>query len=168
MATNIFQGDLQVSGSVVAGGVITSSTAWITNSQIQSGAAIDATKCIQQHQYSLQLFASTTAISAVTQLVGGIRGTTSSLVELWAAVITAPTTTDTVSIDLKRSTSGGAFATTLAATLDFDSSSTAKTIYTATPTATLVQGDLLEIVVTVSGTSAQGLIVGWTTRETAT
>jgi hypothetical protein len=160
--------DMQVIGNIVANGIITSSTAFITDSLVQAGAAISATKMIHQQQHSIQLFASATAVSAVTQLVGGVRGTTSSLVEVWAAVITAPTSSDTVHVDLQRSTGGGAFATTLAGTIAFTSSSTGKTIYTATPTATLVQGDLLEIIVTVSGSSALGLIVGFTTRESAT
>lgn len=168
MATNIFQGDLQVSGNVVAGGIISSSTGWITDSQVQANAAIAATKIIHQEQHAVQLFGSTTTVAALTLLVGGIRGTTSSLVEFWAAPITPPTTTDTVHVDLQRSTGGAAFATTLAATIAFTSSSVARTILTATPTSTLVQGDLLQIVVTVTGTSAQGLIAGFTTRESAT
>lgn len=168
MATNIFQGDLQVSGNVVAGGTVTASTAFVTDALVAAGTNIQATKVIHQQQHAIQLFAPTTAVSAVTQLVGGIRGTTSSLVELWAAVVTAPTSTDYVHVDLQRSTGGGGFSTTLGAVLAITSSSSAKTIYTATPTATLVQGDLLEIIVTVSGTSAQGLIVGFTTRESAT
>lgn len=168
MSTNIFQGDLQVSGNGVFGGIISSSTAWITDSQVQAGAAVSATKLIHQHQRGVQLFAPGTTVAAATLLCGGIRGTTASLVEFWAAPITPPTTTDTVHVDLQRSTGGGAFATTLAATIAFTNTSVARTILTATPTATLVQGDLLQIVVTVTGTSAQGLIAGFTTRESAT
>lgn len=168
MATNIFQGDLQVSGNVVAGGTVTAATAFVTDALVAAGTNIAATKLIHQQQHAVQLFAPTTTVAALTILVGGIRGTTSSLVEFWAAPITPPTTTDTVHVDLQRSTGGGAFATTLAATIAFTSSSVARTILTATPTSTLVQGDLLQIVITVTGTSAQGLIAGFTTRESAT
>lgn len=157
--------DIQVQGNVVASGIISASTGWITDSQVQSGAAIQATKLIHDQKHSIQLTAPGSAVAAATQLVGGARGATCSLVEVWAAVTTAPTSTDYVHVDLQRSTGGGAFATTLGAVIAITSTSSARTIYTATPTTTLLQGDLLEIVVTVSGTSAQGLIVGWTTRE---
>lgn len=160
--------DMQVSGNIVASGVITSSTAFVTDALVIAGTNIAATKVIHQQQHAVQLFAPGTAVSAVTQWVGGIRGTTSSLVEVWAAVATAPTSTDYVHVDLQRSTGGGAFATTLGAVIAITSSSSAKTIYTATPTSTLVAGDLLEVIITVSGTSAQGLLVGWTTQESAT
>jgi hypothetical protein len=160
--------DMQCAGNVIVAGIITSSTAFVTDALVVAGTNIAATKVIHQHQYSVQLYAPTTTVAALTQLLGGIRGTTSSLVEFWAAVITPPTTTDTVNVDLRRSTGGGAFATVLAGTILFNNSSAARTIVIATPTSTAVQGDLLEAVVTVTGTSAQGLIIGWTTRESAT
>lgn len=81
-----------------------------------------------------------------------------------AAIDDAITGDNTVVIDLKKSTGGGAFATVLSSALTINSASAAQTAIAATVDATkddYVAGDVFEIVVTVTGTGtqAQGLNV---------
>lgn len=68
-----------------------------------------------------------------------------------------------VTIDLQKSTSGGAFATVLTAVIDLTSSSTLRTaVAAAISSAPFVDGDIFRIVVAVSGgggNQAQGLCV---------
>lgn len=76
-----------------------------------------------------------------------------------------------VSVDVKKSTGGGAFNSILAATIDFDDASVLLDVSEATITSpNVVDGDVLEIVVTVAGVNANqalGLLVNLTLREAA-
>jgi hypothetical protein len=72
---------------------------------------------------------------------------------------TAPTTTDTVTIDLKKSTGGGAWATVLSSTIQFTSSDSDRSVKSGTlSTTTFAADDMLRVEVTVSGSSAQGIM----------
>ncbi len=68
------------------------------------------------------------------------------------------TSSNTTTIDLKKSTGGGAFATILSAPIVLDSGNTDRVPEAGTiSSASLVQGDLLQIVVTASTPDGSGL-----------
>jgi hypothetical protein len=91
--------------------------------------------------------------------------------EFAAAVDAVPAGGDkAVTVDLQKSTGGGAFATLLTAVITINSASSAKTKYTGTlvATPTFVAGDLLRIVVALTGTTgnqAQGLVARAVVQE---
>lgn len=73
---------------------------------------------------------------------------------------TVPTSSDTVVIDVLKSTGGGAYASVLSATYTMNSSKTARTIYNPTITSTTFSAnDILKVSWTVTGTSASDLLV---------
>lgn len=100
-----------------------------------------------------------------------VRGATGTIKAFQAAITgTIATGGDrTVTIDLKKSTGGGAFASVLSATIVFNSSSTLLTVTAATiSSAGLVAGDILEVTVAVAGVAgnqALGLAVTLTIDE---
>jgi hypothetical protein len=81
------------------------------------------------------------------------------------AVIDAAITGDnTLSIDVKKSTGGAAFASILSATLTINNATTVRTAVAATIDATkddYIAGDVFEVVITAAGTGtqAQGIVV---------
>lgn len=82
-----------------------------------------------------------------------------------AAVSQLPTGDYTVTVDLQKSTAGGAFTTVLSATFDIDAADTVRVAVAGTVDSTkddYVAGDIFRVVVTAagaSGTQAQGLNV---------
>jgi hypothetical protein len=73
---------------------------------------------------------------------------------------TVNTSSDTVVIDLQKSTGGGAYATVLSSTYTMNSSKTARTVYNPSiSTTSFSANDIFKVVWTVTGTSAAGLLV---------
>lgn len=73
---------------------------------------------------------------------------------------TVNTSSDTVVVDLQKSTGGGAYASVLSSTYTMNSSKTARTVYAATLSSTaFAANDIFKVVWTVSGTSAADLLV---------
>jgi hypothetical protein len=110
-----------------------------------------------------------TAVTADNKPLLVVDGATGAVVNFQACMTgVLPTSSDTVTVDLQKSTGGGAFASILTAAIQFTSSvGTLRTMLAASiATASLVQGDILEVVVTVSGSSGQGLCVELATSET--
>lgn len=156
-------GETHFAGPVVLLSTVTMPDGAIGNADIEAGAAIAATKL--QHQFPLHLSVSGT-VAAVTNIVHVARGA-GTLVSVEAVAATVPTGTGcdyTVTCDVKKSTAGGAFATMLTTTAVIDDGETDLTPVAAVVSGsnTYVDGDLLEIVVTVAGsvgTQATGLCV---------
>lgn len=78
--------------------------------------------------------------------------------------------TKTLTIDVKKSTAGGAFATILSATTELNTSSAARTPVelSLSGTPTLLAGDLLKVIGTLggsAGTNAQGLLIEAVIKE---
>jgi hypothetical protein len=89
-------------------------------------------------------------------------GQTAEIQDFSAVVDTVPTSSAQVSIDLQRSTLGGAYATVLSTPIVISASSTNRVaIAAAIASPDLVTGDMLRYVVTISGsgTQAVGLLV---------
>ena len=123
-------------------------------------------------EYSFTLSQPGTVV-AETQYLRAVRGAAATVVALEAAITEAIATgvDRAVTIDLLRSTGGGAFASILSAPLVLDNSSTLRALSSAAfASAGLVDGDILMLTVAVSGVAgaqAEGLICSVTIREDA-
>lgn len=163
---SLIQGDVHVRGTVTAN-AITIPTGSITDASIAGGAGIAASKLEHQFPVRYQTVAGA-AVATATHPVHVVQGATGTVVGLRVASVTAPTSSDTVVVDLQKSTGGGAFASVLTGTVTLDSSSVNRTAYSGTiASPSLVAGDILQVVVTVSGTTCQGLVVVATLAEDA-
>jgi len=105
--------------------------------QDSGAAAITKTKLIHTAQYS-----------------GNVSGLTIS-------VSTAPTSSDTATFDLQKSTAGGVFATVLTGTVAFSSSDSDRSGKTGTISGTgaYVADDIFQAVVVIAGTTTDGFDV---------
>jgi hypothetical protein len=137
----------------------------INNKSVVSGANIDEAKVMHRHHATLRLKAGTDVVAQTEHIFCAYTGCEVLAVRAIADTVPSGGGVDKkVTIDVKKSTGGGAFSSILTGTFDIDSADTSKTAVTGTldGTPTLVAGDLLEAVVTVSGsvgTQAQGLLV---------
>lgn len=142
----------------------------ITDAAVLAGANIQATKLEHLNPLTYQQSPGS-AVVAATQLLKIIRapGTISAIDVI---TTTAATGADrTVTVDLQKSTGGGAFATVLSAVVTLNNTSVAKTVYSGSiSSASVVAGDILQLVVAVAGAAgaqAQGLQVTVTEKEYA-
>lgn len=125
-----------------------------------------------QGEFGLNI-SETGTVVATTQYLRVIRGATATILSIEAAITeTVATGNDrTVSVDLQKSTGAAAFATVLAAPIVFNSASTARTLSQGSlSNASLIDGDLLRMVVTVAGSNgnqALGLMCTATINEDA-
>lgn len=114
-----------------------------------------------EHEHKMQYSTATdaTTVAAVTKTLGAVHYA-GQVVEVSVTPITAPTGGDLAyTVDIKRSTGAGAFASILTGVLTIDSSSVSRTAEycTLSGTPTLARGDLLQVVIAVSGsTGTQG------------
>ena len=140
------------------------------NTEIVEAAGIKASKLEHEH---VEHFSQTGTIVAATYYYGPLRGTNGRVISLEAAITEAIATdpSRTVTLDLKKSTGAGAFASILSATLQFTSSTVLRVLSTAAlSSVSLVDGDMLQLTVAVaggSGAQAQGLAIRLTVREDA-
>ena len=139
----------------------------LADPNIDTSAPINDAKLY--HRYHAWHDATGTIVAATRYFPGTESGTGSQLA-LWAAITEAIAIgNNTVTIDLKKSTAGGAFASVLSSTLVLNSSNTLYIPVAATfTTTTFAVGDLFKLTVAVagSGTQATGLVI-WTTRTEA-
>lgn len=145
----------------------------ITKGMIASSAGIEASKIVRHQSVDVELFEAATAITAITKLLHIVRGTTGTILGFEAIQVVDTTGADrTVTIDLKKSTGGGALATVLSSTIGFADGTAIYTPQAAViSNASLVDGDVLAAVVTVAGASgnaAKGLLVTLHMEETYT
>lgn len=144
----------------------------ISNYMIGSSPPIDPEKIIRTQSVDVELFGPATTIAALTKLAHIVRGATGTLVGFEVAHMVAGTGDRTVSVDVKKSTGGGAFATVLSSVAQILVASTVRVpIAGVFSNATIVGDDILEFVVTLGGTTGsypQGLIATLTFTETYT
>jgi hypothetical protein len=161
-------GDLQVAGRIMCGS-FTPPADCVTNNTVAADAGIEASKVIHQAPIRYEQAVGTAVVAETRGLF--IARSSGEIVDFEAAIIGAIATdvSRTISIDVKKSTGEGAFATILSATLDFSSSSVLRRNYPATVSAvSYIDGDIFEVVVTVaggSGSQAQGLLCTLTRWE---
>lgn len=167
MAQDLFNNDVHVNGALSCK-TLNPPASSITNTAIIAGAGIEATKVV--HQFALEYTQpGGTAVVNATQLLHILRAG-GEVVSIEAFVTTVATGADrTVTIDLQKSTAAGAFATILTSGLVLNNASVVRTVYSgAIASPTLIDNDLLQLVVTVAGAAgnqAQGLQVTVTLRE---
>jgi hypothetical protein len=125
-----------------------------------AGDRLAASKVV--HQFPISYSQSDgAAVTAKTTTVHVAKGA-GTLVGIQAVITgVVPTGADTVSIDFMVSTAGGAFTTLLTGLIVLDVGNTIRIPESGTPiaTPTYAAGDVLRFVVTVSGTSGQGVCV---------
>ena len=168
-APDTIPGDLVVGGTFSCARISLPAGS-IANVQIAAGATgnyVFAEKL--EHQApgamggSIQLFDPATAVAAVTRTLGMAWGVgTIEGISAWIEV--AATGADrTITVDLQKSTAGGAYATVLSATIGFTNASAIRTAVNGTISGVnYVAGDILRLVVTVAGVAgaqATGLTV---------
>lgn len=169
---NVIPGDLQVKGRG-SFGTITLPTSVVSNSNVASDAAIDASKLVHMVNVCTELYGPSTTVAALTKECYIAKGI-GSLSSVRAAINgTIATGADrTVTVDLQKSTAGGAFATVLSGTVGFTNGSSLRTLSTGTiSSATYAAGDLFRWVVTVAGAAgnqAIGLVADFVTYEATT
>lgn len=167
------RGNHVVEGALICT-TISMATASIADGQISatSSSPISGSKVGQENPPSacgIELFGPTTTITDLTKTIGMAQaaGTLMSF-RAWIEVL-ATDPSRTVTVDLHKSTGGGAYATALSATIGFTTSSTVRVAVTgAFTSSTFVSGDIFRIVVTVAGgagNQAQGLTANLVVKE---
>ncbi len=123
--------------------------------------AIGAAKLKTRHLIYKECYAIGTTIASATFYLGMVRQA-ATLVDIQAIVTgTLFTSTDNVTVDLKKSTGGGSYSTVLSSVITLNASSTLKVAQSTTFSGTsLAAGDSLEIVTADTGSSGLGLWVG--------
>lgn len=169
---NVIPGDLQVKGSGSFGSLTLPSSA-VSNSHVSSTAAIDASKLLHMVNVCTELYGPSSTVAALTKecyIAKGIGTLTSVRAAINGTIATGGDRT--VTVDLQKSTAGGAFATVLSGTVGFTNGSTLRTLSTGTiSSATYAAGDLFRWVVTVAGSAgnqALGLVADFVTYEATT
>lgn len=162
MALNQIFGDMAVSGNFSCG-TLKLPTGAVSDASVSAGAAISAPKLVHVISKTYQQNQNA-AVVADTQYAHIVNGATCTVYAVNAAVDTVATGADrTVTVDLQRSTAGGAFASILTTPLVLNNANVARTMVSAAlATTTLTQKDLLKWVISVAGSAgnqASGLVV---------
>jgi hypothetical protein len=173
---------MQTTGDVNIQGVITCTQispnqACIGDGQINASSAQPINGSKVQHENpgitgGVQLFGPTTTVATVTQTLGmAINGGVVQLFKCWIEV--AAVGAATVTLDLQKSTGGGAYATILTGLITLNNATVIRIAASGTLTggATYVAGDILRTVVTATaggGTLPQGLTLILQTKENPT
>lgn len=173
MARTDFDGNVNVNGQLNVVGAVTVPPGSFRNADISATAGIEATKLEHQFPVNSELFGPAVTVAALTKMLHTVRGVTGTVVGFEGIIsVVADDVSRTITLDLKKSSSGGAFASILSATIDFTNASVVRVPVAATFSSTaLVDGDILQAVVTVAGSSgnqATGLHCTLMLRETAT
>lgn len=145
--------------------------ATIKKEHVEASAGIEATKLQQQYRLGYAQAEGSDVVSETKPIDICLAGNV-AIVAVEVCPITAPTGGDKqYTVDVEKSTGGGAFATVLSSVVTVSSSSTDRTVQAGTVSVTTAaQGDLFRVVVTASGSTGsqgQGLIVTLTIREDA-
>ena len=148
--------------------LITPSGGSLTDAALHANAGIQASKVIARRSLDIELAGPTTNIAAITKLLH-IARTTSTLQQVEVIITGAATGDRGATVDLQKSTGGGAFATILSGTITINSSTVIRTPVAGSISSTgLVDGDILQAVVALtgsSGTQPQGLLLTLTFDE---
>lgn len=129
----------------------------INDDAIEAGANIEASKVCHRVYRGYAQLAGTATVTATAGL--HIAETAGTVIGFHVYCTTHPTTTDTITAMLQKSTGAGAFANALTGVVTLDSSSVDRTVYSGTLSGTsYVAGDIFQVVVTATGTSGQGFV----------
>lgn len=161
---SILYGDQLFQGSVSFGGPVNLPDSCVNNAKVSAGADIASSKLIHRFSLSLELFAPGTNISAIAAKLLHVARKGGNLVGINAAITTQPSGDRTASVDLQKSTGGGAFATMLSSPVAISSATTIRTAVAGVVSGAgaFIAGDILQLVVSIggsTGTQPAGLIV---------
>jgi hypothetical protein len=165
--SSVLNGDFHFNGALSCKTLVAPPLS-IGDAEIKAVAAINATKVVHQFPVYVSQAPGSAVIAATSHL--HILRAVGEIVSIEAMTPTPATGADrTVSIDLQKSTGGGAFATVLNAPITLNNATTARTpVSGAINSTALIDNDILQLVVTVAGAvgnQAQGLLVAVTLRE---
>lgn len=165
MSQSTFQGDFYVNGSL-SSKTFSAPNGSITNTMVAPNAAINATKLI--HQIPL-LFNTAVGSAATTQTqmlhIGRAAGEVSS-VEVCCNV--APTSSDQITVDVKKGNAASAYTSILDSVVTVDSSNANREVVAGTiSTVDYSAGDSFQVVLTVTGSTTQGVCVVVNLHENA-
>lgn len=154
--------DRVMSGRWTFAGVVDLPASTIDEAALKPGALIPAAKVVARFAKDHRQAAGAD-VAAKTELIH-IAKYAGIVASIEAAIDSAITGDNTVTIDLKKSSGGGAFASVLTAALVIDSATAVRTAVAAVLDAAkddYAAGDVFEVVVSVTGTGtqAQGLVV---------
>jgi len=160
-----FYGDVIFQGSATFAGSVVLPSSCVANANVQPAAAIDSSKLIHRFSLSRELFAPGTTIIAVAAALWHVARKGGNVVGIEAAITTAATGADrTVTVDLQKSTGGGAFATMLTTTVNITNATAIRTAVAGVVSGAgaFIDGDILQVTVAVAGAAgaqAAGLVV---------
>ncbi len=141
----------------------------VTKAMVKSTAGLSGTQIVRHESINIELYGPATTIAALTKWLHLVRGATGTIVAAQVVHAVAGTGDRTVTVDLQKSTAGGAFATILSGTMQVLVATTIRTAVTATiSSAGVVAGDIIEAIVTLGGTTGsypQGLLLTVTIEE---
>lgn len=157
MAQTTLPTDLRVQGNLACT-TFTPPAGCITNTAVVAGAGVEYTKLVHYFPARYQT-ATGTAVTAATHPIHIARGA-GTIVAVKAYCTVAPTGGDNVTIDVQKGNQSTAFATVLSSTVVLNSSDVNRQVNDGTlSTTTYAANDEFQAVVTVSGTTGQGLCV---------
>jgi hypothetical protein len=163
------QGDYTFAGIVRCIGSLIFPAGSIRNVDVAANAAIVHTKL--EHQHRIPWGQPNTAATTVSQVVYECRGATGSTLSLRFGSQVKAVGDSTVTIDVKKSTAGGAFTTILSGVITLNSSSVDRVSQAGTITVPgLVVGDTLQVVQVATvgtGTLPTGVFGEITVKEDA-
>jgi hypothetical protein len=159
MAQSVIQGDVLVTGNLSASSFNAPSNS-VSNSSVIAGAQIDYSKLVHEVSIPLCTVEGTAVVTSSYPVF--IARTATTLVAFNVAIVTPPTTSDTITVDL-RNHYGGGNTSLLSSVVTLNSATTTYTMVTGTLASTsILAGSVLEIVITATGTSGKGLITNTT------
>lgn len=158
------EGDVHVAGHLSANTMdIPAGT--IVNADVGGSADIDATKL--EHQFQKNYSQATDAnVVAAEKIIHTVYGTTGTIVAFEAGIVTIPDGDRACTVDLHKNGT-----TVLSAVITLDSGNTTYVVEGGTiSSASLADGDVLEVVIAISGSSGtnpQGVFANCVIREDA-
>ena len=164
MTTSLIYGNHVFAGTVIFSGTVTLPDGTVDDDAVVAGADLGADKLVHRHSIS---WAEASTVEATAQTFPIYIASFAALVKsIDVACVTDPSHADnTTTVDLHRSTAGGAFATVLSTTAELNSTTGDLTVVAGvvnTSLDDLIDGDILALVVTLgsdSGDYAKGLMV---------
>lgn len=172
--TNNIRSDNTYSGSNTFSGPINVPASSFGDIDIEVGATpVQAEKLESQFTFDRELYPPGTEIVALAAQLLTIFRTGGELIAIEGVITTQATGADrTVTVDLEKSTAGGAFATVLTTTVDIDNTTVIRTpVAGVVNDADVIDGDIYQLTVAVAGgaaNQAEGLVVTVTMRENPT
>lgn len=165
MSRSILANDVHVQGNLSAT-TMAIPAGTIVDDDVNAAAEIAATKMEHEHVRGMKQRGTIAAETEVVHIVNA----TGTLQVFKASLEAACTSSDTVSVDLHKSTGGGSYATVLSAPIGFSSSDAARSVKTGTiSSAGVIAGDQLKVVVTItSNSSGADLLAQVTLTESST